>query len=266
MRARNGTRVRRLLWITGGLAMLAVALFLVVPPVMMPVSYELNQTLRLRPSLADEYQQVTLADTPVLTAPPAEGASSARALVYFHGIAGREQPFIEAMRNHGRVYSPPHPGYYGLPGPTSGASMRQSAERIVAELLQRHENVVILGHSLGGHAAVAAAETHPGIERLVLFNTFDDVGDVCTQWLGPLCARVDGKLDSGALAHELEVPVTQFQSVNDEVIHVETGARLFTSIETTAPARFIPVPGNHVGFSMEQALTRIFGPGDSAGR
>lgn len=113
----------------------------------------------------------------------------------------------------------------------------------LAELASVSPNeILLMGRSLGGGVAVAIAANHP-VRGLVLDRTFSTLTEAAAHnvpWL-PVKLIMRNKFDSLARIREYHGPLLQTHGVEDEVVPIEQGRRLFAA----APGehkKFIEIP------------------------
>jgi pimeloyl-ACP methyl ester carboxylesterase len=144
------------------------------------------------------------------------------ALLYFGGnaedVAGTVDTLIEAIPDHS-LYLVNYRGYGGSTGRPTEAGLREDALAIYDELQRRHEDVAVMGRSLGSGVAVQLASERP-VERLVLVTAFDSLADVAAShfpWL-PVRLLLKDRYESAARAHDVGARVLLVTAVDDEII------------------------------------------------
>lgn len=139
-------------------------------------------------------------------------------------------------------------GYPGSEGSPSEAGLRMDARAAWAEARRTHdaEDIVVLGHSLGGGVAVGlAAERCAAGEpprALALSATFTSAARVAREaypWL-PVDAIMRNRFDSLALAPAITCPSLVVHGEADTLIRPRHGRELAAAIEG---ARLLTVPG-----------------------
>lgn len=104
-------------------------------------------------------------------------------------------------------------------------------------------DIVLYGRSLGGGLAAALAASD-GAQALVLERTFDQlvrVGATKFPWL-PVRLVMRNRFDSAARLADFRGPVLQIHGTADQIVPIERGRALFSSLQTQVK-RFIEVPG-----------------------
>lgn len=177
---------------------------------------------------------------PLLAYLVGDAASSNGLVIVFHGnadLAAWQAPWAsEVARRTGRaVLLAEFRGYGGLPGePTYlGSSLDARAAWAVARdsLGVPPERIALFGHSLGSAIAAELAREHSP-EVLVLVSPLTSVRDMARR-LSPAATllywarAVRVHYDTEAIVRSLEAPVWVAHGVNDEVIPLAMGKRVF---------------------------------------
>jgi len=166
--------IRRLLWVAGGLAVLAIVAGLCfwVRPVRC-----FNELMYARECITGvESHTVTVAGVRVHYS--AEGPKAGPVVVLVHGLGGRAEDWLNLAPHFARagfrVYMPDLPGYGRSEQPANFSySVRDEAE-VVAGFLDALDlkQVDLGGWSMGGAIAQHVAAQHPErVQRLILFDS-----------------------------------------------------------------------------------------------
>lgn len=193
------------------------------------------------------------------------------AVLFLHGNTGN----ITYFRNHIRLFDEKlscavlafdYRGYGKSGGRPSEAGVTEDARAARRWLAARcgiaEEDVILVGHSLGGGVAVDLAATD-GARGLVLWNTFTSLPDVARSHVPflPAHALMRNRLDSLAKIGNYRGPLLQTHGDSDLVIPFEQGQRLFAA--ANEPKQFIAVrKGDHndpPSLEFLAAMDRFFG-------
>lgn len=192
-------------------------------------------------------------------------------VLFFHGNAGNishRGASVEIFHRLGvNVFIIDYRGYGKSDGSISEEGFYKDARAAWQYLVsERHidpEKIVIFGRSLGGTvAAKLASETQPG--GLILESGFSSAKAVARSVFPfiSLFTVMRYKLDTASFVAKARCPVLVVHSVDDEIIPIELGERLFQA--ANEPKTFIRIKGDHNnGFILsqpgyEQALAQFF--------
>jgi pimeloyl-ACP methyl ester carboxylesterase len=173
---------------------------------------------------------VQSASGPVLVSTrPANGAD---ALIYFGGnaedVSVNLPDFSDAFPNYA-IYLLHYPGYGGSAGRPSEKSIIAAAFALFDAVHAQHQNVVVVGRSLGTGVAVRLASQRP-VARLVLVTPFDSLADVAAEHFRFLPVRwlLLDKYDSWKYAPQVTAPTKIIAAGDDEIIPRASTERLRT--------------------------------------
>lgn len=150
----------------------------------------------------------------------------------------------------------------GIPTVAGILADARAARRWLAARAGVVENdIVLMGHSLGGAVAVDLA-ARDGSRGLVVENTFASLADVTERHFGRLARiLVAGRLDSASRIRDYSGPLLQAHGTADQVVPYESGRRLFEA--AGGPKRFVMAPGGDhndpPGRGYLEALDRFLG-------
>jgi pimeloyl-ACP methyl ester carboxylesterase len=146
----------------------------------------------------------------------------AAALLYFGGnaedVAGTVDTLVEAIPDRS-LHLVNYRGYGGSTGRPTEAGLREDAVTIYDEVRRRHDDVAVMGRSLGSGVAVQLASLRP-VERLVLVTAFDSLADVAAShfpWL-PVRVLLKDRYHSAARARDVSARVLIVTAADDEII------------------------------------------------
>ncbi len=168
-------------------------------------------------------------------------------LLYLHGNAGNISNCAEYLRGVGRLgvncLAFDYRGYGRSEGRPSEKGFYLDAEAALREARQRsgHDRVAVVGHSLGGIAAVHLAAKFP-VAGVILESTFTNLADMARAIYKLPSPRgwLDRKFNATEKIAQIELPILIFHAGRDEVVPLELGRRL----AALAPrAEFILVEG-----------------------
>jgi len=110
--------------------------------------------------------------------------TASRALLYFGGnaedVAGNIEVFSETFPEHS-LYLVNYRGYGGSSGRPSEAGLVADALAVFDHVQARHEDLAVMGRSLGSGVAVQLAAERP-VARLVLVTAFDSRVNVAREY------------------------------------------------------------------------------------
>lgn len=183
--------------------------------------------------------------------PPTDGGQPV--ILFLHGNAGHlgVRAFkIRPMLDRGwGVLLPAWRGYSGNPGSPTEAGLYEDG-RAALRFLERQgidpSRLAFYGESLGGGVAVQlATETEPG--AMVLEAPFTSVPDVAQPRFpfAPARLLVKDRFNSLAKITSVTVPLLIVHGVQDEIVPVRYGRRLFEAARQPKTARFIEGAGHN---------------------
>jgi pimeloyl-ACP methyl ester carboxylesterase len=157
-----------------------------------------------------------------------------KVILYFHGNGGRNYNMVVNLYNEGKgyhIFSPAYPGYHENDGNLDQVSLEETAlesyKFLVEEKKIKEENIIILGHSLGGYPATYLASQKPKANKLVLINAFSSGQSLCFDSFSIFCVFGYGHLNTASYASNVTIPVNQFAFSKDLVIKFGEQKKLF---------------------------------------
>jgi hypothetical protein len=161
----------------------------------------------------------------VLTRP----APGPDAILYFGGNAedvSLDMPDL-APRFSGSIYLLNYPGYGSSAGKPSEKAIMDAAFALFDHVHAAHQNVVVIGRSLGSGVAIHLASARP-VSRLVLVTPFDSFVDPAVAaypWF-PARLLLRDKFESGRYAPQVTAPTKIIAAADDEIIPRTSTERL----------------------------------------
>jgi pimeloyl-ACP methyl ester carboxylesterase len=156
------------------------------------------------------------------------------ALVYFGGnaedVAAKIAEYDAAFPDRA-VYLVHYRGYGGNPGTPSEKLLIADAQAIYDEIKTRHDQVAVMGRSLGSGVAIAVAATRP-VEKLILVTPYDSLANVAAdhyKW-APVRWLVKDSYDSASRMKNVRARVLVVIAALDEVIRRPRAEALVASI------------------------------------
>lgn len=168
------------------------------------------------------------------------------ALIYFGGNAedvSLDLPGLSEAFPGYSIYLLHYPGYGGSAGRPSEKSIIAVALALFDAVHAQHQNIVLIGRSLGSGVAVHLASIRP-VERLVLVTPYDSFGDIAAEQYPyfPVRWLLRDKYESWRYAPLVTAPTKIIAAGEDEVIPRSSTERLRTRFKSGL-ASYVVVPG-----------------------
>lgn len=154
-----------------------------------------------------------------ITVRPHKGSN---ALIYFGGnaedVSRRLPTFSNTFPDHA-LYLPHYRGYGGSSGKPSEAALFADAITLFDKVHAEHENVLVVGRSLGSGVAVYLASQRP-IVRLVMVTPYNSIQELAAQQFPffPMRWLLVDKFESWKYAKLVNAPTLIIMAEHDEVI------------------------------------------------
>lgn len=186
--------------------------------------------------------------------------NSSEIYLYFHGNAGRIPRLIEEMSQFGTVISPAYPGFSNSEGKPSSDKIFETADLTMSWLVDQGitpAQITVIGHSMGGSAAIYTATEYPDLKKLILVGVYFSIQAMCETQFSILCVFTSSILNNSNYAPKVRVKVRQFHNPNDQTVPFTQGKNIFNLIPSK-DKRFTELSGNgpdfHNSFSVAEIL------------
>jgi pimeloyl-ACP methyl ester carboxylesterase len=160
-----------------------------------------------------------------------------RALLYFGGnaedVAAKFAEF-DAVFPDRAVYLVHYRGYGGSGGSPSESRLLADAQAIFDSLEPLHQQIAVMGRSLGSGVATALATVRP-VEKIILVTPYDSIARVAADHYGwaPVRWLVKDSYDSAARMKDVHVPVLVLIAARDDVVLRPRSDALVATIPST---------------------------------
>jgi uncharacterized protein len=156
------------------------------------------------------------------------------ALLYFGGNAedvAAKIPEYDAAFPDRAVYLVHYRGYGGNPGAPSEKLLIADAQATYDEIRKRHDQVAVMGRSLGSGVATALAATRP-VEKLILVTPYDSITNVAADHYGwaPVRWLVRDSYDSVRRMKDVRAQVLVIIAGRDDVVRPARSEALVAAI------------------------------------
>lgn len=200
--------------------------------------------------------------TLLLSVPGAELLISVRAhegpnaIVYFGGngedVAYNLPEFSRAFPQHA-LYLMNYRGYGGSSGQPTEKALHADALALFDWVHARHENIVVVGRSLGSGVAIRLASERPAV-RLVLVTPYSSIAELGAQQFPyfPVRWLLQDRYESWRHAPKIKVPTLLVAAERDEIIPSASTADLYSRFASgVASLQVIPEVGHNTISSSE---------------
>jgi uncharacterized protein len=188
---------------------------------------------------------------------------SEKIIIYFHGNVGVNAHIMAKNLFHKTDFNILIPTYFGYK-PSSGKASEENFYLSINKIIEyaiksgwKEEDIIIMGNSLGGSAAIYASSKYPNLDRTIIINSFDSIKSMCLEQYYIFCIFADNIMNSIKYAEKIEGKIFQFHSLNDRIVPYNLGKRLFSAINSK-DKNFFDLYGNHNDFSLDQIIKFSF--------
>lgn len=161
--------------------------------------------------------------------------TSPHAILYFGGnaedVAANIPEFSKVFSDHA-VYLVNYRGYSGSSGQPSEAGLYQDALAVYDQLATRHEQIMLIGRSLGSGVAVYLASQRR-LGKLVLVAPYDSVENLAKRsfpWL-PVTWLLKDKYPSIDRVSDIQIPTLVLLAEHDEVVPRQSSEQLISAFD-----------------------------------
>lgn len=160
------------------------------------------------------------------------------AVLYFGGNAENVLHSMAELRNlypDSSLYLMNYRGYGGSTGSPSEGALFSDAVALYDEVADTHEEVIVMGRSLGTGVAVYLAESRP-VEALILVTPYKSMVALASHYYPflPVNPLLKDRFESYLRTPQIKVPVLALVAERDEVIPAKISSGL---IETINPEK-----------------------------
>lgn len=172
------------------------------------------------------------------------------ALIYFGGNAEdvtASLPELASSFPRHSIYLMHYRGYGGSAGKPTEAGLFADALALFDSVKAEHEDVVVVGRSLGSGVATYLASKRP-VARLVLVTPFDSIVAVARQQFGwlPVQWLLWDRFESTRYAPEVSAPTLLIAAEHDEIIPTANSKKLLSSFKPgVAALKIVPETGHN---------------------
>lgn len=185
-------------------------------------------------------------------------------ILYFHGNVGRLPYIIDYLADSEYSFiAPSYSGYNGSSGSPSVTNVYEVAIKIMPvlqEIFGKEINLHIFAHSLGSQPAVYFASQFNGFAKtLVVVGGFDSVYSLCKVRLkvfSPACIVAKNSFNAIKNTPFLKLKLFIFHHVNDSVIPISLGRKLFENLQANQKDFISFEEGNHGYFDIESMIQK----------
>jgi pimeloyl-ACP methyl ester carboxylesterase len=172
-----------------------------------------------------------------------DNPDSNKVILYLHGNSGRINDFFVDLKKYGTVVSPAYPGYHESEGTPDTEGVYEAAlltyDNLVNDKAIDPQNIIIMGHSMGGSPAVYVASQRPEAKKLIVINTFSSIKSMCERQYSILCGFTGDILNTESYANQVTIPVRQFVYEGDLSVPPAEGKKLFQSFTASTDKNII---------------------------
>lgn len=163
----------------------------------------------------------------------------ADALVYFGGNAedvSANLAMLKAILPGYSLFLVNYRGYGGSTGSPSEAALYADALRVFDYVAARHENVSVMGRSLGSGVSSFVA-VNRAVDRVVLVTPFDSLAAVAAGFFPylPVALLITDRFDSAARVGRITAPTLVIVAEHDEIIGRTHSDRLIAGFAERRP-------------------------------
>ena len=221
---------------------------------------ELSKNLSYKVPIKTDYVKNKAGENIEILTTQSQKPNSAEIFLYFHGNGGRSPRLIEEMAKFGTVISPAYPGFSGSEGKPSSEKIYETADLTMAWLVDQGitpSQIIVIGHSMGGSAALYTASEYPDLKKMILVGAFYSIQAMCETQFSILCVMASNILNNSYYAPQIRVKVRQFHNPNDQTVPFSQGKNIFDLIPSK-DKKFIELRGGgpdfHNNFSVAEIL------------
>ncbi len=189
-----------------------------------------------------------------------ENKSSTELLIFFHGAGGSDNEKPQTASNFVNVLAPTYVTNTISPIPLYDQQLYDVVDASMEEALGKgfeYQDILVMGFSVGGAQAVYAAAQYPDLKIVIPIGTFTSFRDTCVSLIGggvSTCTIIpEDYLLSEAIAAEARAPIHQYDSLDDKVIDISNGRKLFAFFGSEQK-QFTEIRGEHSDFDIVQIL------------
>lgn len=170
-----------------------------------------------------------------------------RAVLYFGGNAEDVSLSIDELERSfpgASVYALHYRGYGGSGGSPSEKTLTADARSLFDHVSGQHDDIVVVGRSLGSAIAVQLAATRP-VHRLVLVTPFHSLSELAARsfpWI-PVRWLLQDEYESWQHAASVKAPTTIIIADRDEVIPAGSAAALASAFPSETPVQVVTLEG-----------------------
>ena len=177
-------------------------------------------------------------------------------ILYFFGRSGRTPSMMRDMSKYATVVSPAYRGYYSSEGEASPEALRDVVDVSISYLLQKgysRNSIIVIGHSVGGAAALYASVNYPELPKVILINTFYSIQSMCEPQHGIACALMGDYTGSARLADRTAGRIVMYQTRADIYVSQQESKKLYDALSTTDKEYHL-IDGEHGKMDMQLIL------------
>ena len=182
--------------------------------------------------------------------------TSEPAILYLHGNVGRLPYIVEDASEFGVVISPAYPGYSESDGEASADKIYETVDvtmNYLKDLGYTEDNIIILGHSMGGSPAMYAARDYPDLKEVNIVNTFYSLQKMCEIQYSIFCIFGGGFMNTSNIAVDARAKVNMYCNPDDDYIPTEQCRDLYEKVASEDKTLF-DTTGDHSTFPVETVL------------